>query len=206
MSVAVADPSGRPVAAIESLVLRPANPEQFGKSHSVQDSLFRLEWSPLPVTARSRSAGTPLCAGWFRPAPAAFRVGNRVVPRARRRRHREWGPRSRLRFVRALIWVSEWRKPSIRPRTRYWPSSRSGSLTSGSSPRNWCSDQGGRRRTEPGKDVPDLAGAAVWRAGPQRTGGTPAPDHPGRLGRWRDPLATPCGPAVASGEPQLAFP
>ncbi|MEU8437117.1 type I polyketide synthase, partial [Streptomyces sp. NPDC029216] len=47
------DEAGRPVASVDSLVLRPVSAEQLaeaGRAHGRQDSLYRLDWTPLPLT------------------------------------------------------------------------------------------------------------------------------------------------------------
>ncbi|MER6032200.1 type I polyketide synthase [Streptomyces sp. NPDC001851] len=57
-SVVVADGAGRPVAVIESLVLRPVEPEQLAvAAERHDDELFRVEWQPLRQVAGSASAG-----------------------------------------------------------------------------------------------------------------------------------------------------
>ncbi|MGQ4366284.1 SDR family NAD(P)-dependent oxidoreductase, partial [Streptomyces sp. SAS_272] len=45
------DEAGRPVAAVDSLALRPVDPAQLGgnPSGTVDDALFRLNWTPLPA-------------------------------------------------------------------------------------------------------------------------------------------------------------
>ena len=62
VALAVADADGRPVASVESLVLRPISTEQVAAAGSassvpqVQDSLFRVEWSPVPATGMETSS------------------------------------------------------------------------------------------------------------------------------------------------------
>ncbi|RAJ55393.1 polyene macrolide polyketide synthase/pimaricinolide synthase PimS1, partial [Streptomyces sp. Amel2xB2] len=54
MSIALADPSGSPVATVESLVTRPVSADQLGtRTSTVRDALFSLEWTPImaPGTA-----------------------------------------------------------------------------------------------------------------------------------------------------------
>ncbi|WP_327045437.1 type I polyketide synthase [Microbispora sp. NBC_01189] len=46
----VADPSGRPVLSADSLTLRPISAEQ-ASSPALPENLYRVEWSPLPVSA-----------------------------------------------------------------------------------------------------------------------------------------------------------
>ncbi|WP_042367394.1 type I polyketide synthase, partial [Streptacidiphilus neutrinimicus] len=50
VSLTVADSAGEPVASVNSLVLRPVSAEQFsrGAAAGQHDSLFRVEWMPLP--------------------------------------------------------------------------------------------------------------------------------------------------------------
>ncbi|MEO6086537.1 MAG: SDR family NAD(P)-dependent oxidoreductase, partial [Umezawaea sp.] len=52
MSIAVADTSGKPVASIGSLVVRPVMVEQLSDTQVLRrDSLFRLEWTPVTGAA-----------------------------------------------------------------------------------------------------------------------------------------------------------
>ncbi|KJY18716.1 type I polyketide synthase, partial [Streptomyces katrae] len=47
------DEAGRPVARVDSLVLRPVSARQLaeaGRAHGHQDPLYRLDWTPLPLT------------------------------------------------------------------------------------------------------------------------------------------------------------
>ncbi|MFI9629694.1 type I polyketide synthase [Streptomyces sp. NPDC052042] len=47
------DETGRPVASVDSLVLRPVSVEQLaeaGRAHRWQESLYGLDWTPLPLT------------------------------------------------------------------------------------------------------------------------------------------------------------
>ncbi|MEU3909568.1 type I polyketide synthase, partial [Streptomyces goshikiensis] len=58
LALLVADETGRPVAAVDSLMLRPASSEQVsaaGAGHL--ESLFRVEWLPAPVAPVSAPAG-----------------------------------------------------------------------------------------------------------------------------------------------------
>ncbi|MFE9847160.1 type I polyketide synthase, partial [Streptomyces goshikiensis] len=58
LALLVADETGRPVAAVESLMLRPASSDQVnaaGANHL--ESLFRVEWLPAPVATVSAPAG-----------------------------------------------------------------------------------------------------------------------------------------------------
>jgi polyketide synthase 12 len=66
--VAVADPAGQPVLAVESLVMRPvAEAAPGGPGAAGQDALFRLDWTPLPDPA----AGAP-AADWAVVGPDAL--------------------------------------------------------------------------------------------------------------------------------------
>ncbi|MBB4946112.1 acyl transferase domain-containing protein/acyl carrier protein [Kitasatospora gansuensis] len=50
LALAVADGEGRPVASVDSLVLRPISGEQLAAARSgAQDSLFRLDWAPVTL-------------------------------------------------------------------------------------------------------------------------------------------------------------
>jgi acyl transferase domain-containing protein/acyl carrier protein len=54
MSLAVADPAGRPVASVESLVMRPV--ELHRTAPPATDALFRLEWTGLDLAAEGTAA------------------------------------------------------------------------------------------------------------------------------------------------------
>ncbi|MFR9800578.1 type I polyketide synthase, partial [Streptomyces sp. MS06] len=50
VSLTLTDPAGRPVAEVRSLLSRPVTDEQLGGGQpAVHDSLFRLDWVPVPV-------------------------------------------------------------------------------------------------------------------------------------------------------------
>ncbi|MEU7281911.1 SDR family NAD(P)-dependent oxidoreductase [Streptomyces sp. NPDC045431] len=51
VALAVADTDGRPVATVESLVLRPISEEQLAAARAggTHDALFRVEWTPVPA-------------------------------------------------------------------------------------------------------------------------------------------------------------
>jgi acyl transferase domain-containing protein/short-subunit dehydrogenase/acyl carrier protein len=52
VALALADSAGRPVATVESLVLRPISEEQLAAARTgFHDSLFHVEWTPLPALA-----------------------------------------------------------------------------------------------------------------------------------------------------------
>ncbi|MEU4906040.1 SDR family NAD(P)-dependent oxidoreductase [Streptomyces sp. NPDC022067] len=53
VSLELADVAGAPVASVEGLVLRTVSPEQLGTARSAgaSDSLFRLDWVPVPASS-----------------------------------------------------------------------------------------------------------------------------------------------------------
>ncbi|MFI9201288.1 SDR family NAD(P)-dependent oxidoreductase [Streptomyces sp. NPDC053048] len=62
VSLLVADVAGRPVASVDSLVLRPVSAEQLAAARGDrQDSLYRVDWTPLPLP--SAPAG-PVTGQW----------------------------------------------------------------------------------------------------------------------------------------------
>ncbi|WP_425580099.1 type I polyketide synthase, partial [Streptomyces iranensis] len=62
IALAVADGTGRPVASIESLVLRPVSVDHIdtARTSAFRDSLFTLDWTPVPAIA----AGEAEAARW----------------------------------------------------------------------------------------------------------------------------------------------
>ncbi|WP_141576718.1 type I polyketide synthase [Actinomadura sp. WMMA1423] len=62
-AITVADPTGRPVATVESLVSRPVTADRLHAARGLAAALHRIEWRPLPL---------PEGAG--RPAPESFRA------------------------------------------------------------------------------------------------------------------------------------
>ncbi|GDY48077.1 hypothetical protein SANT12839_089590 [Streptomyces antimycoticus] len=58
ISLTVADGTGRPVASIESLVLRPVSVEHIdaARTAAFRDSLFTLDWTPVPAIAPAEVA------------------------------------------------------------------------------------------------------------------------------------------------------
>ncbi|ADI04507.1 putative type I polyketide synthase [Streptomyces bingchenggensis BCW-1] len=73
VAVEVADASGAPVASVESLAFRPVSVDQLRRGQDGYDnSLFRLDWKPLPLPASDASATAqawPLVsAGEIRPS------------------------------------------------------------------------------------------------------------------------------------------
>ncbi|WP_159056410.1 type I polyketide synthase, partial [Streptomyces sp. DSM 15324] len=79
-SVVVADGAGRPVAVIDSLVLRPVAPEQLAAAAERHDGgLFRVEWEPLRQVVASGSTGAWAVVG---PDEVKLSVHLRDVPGA----------------------------------------------------------------------------------------------------------------------------
>ncbi|WP_217146442.1 polyketide synthase dehydratase domain-containing protein, partial [Streptomyces sp. AC627_RSS907] len=58
ISLAVADGTGRPVASIESLVLRPVSVDHIdtARMSAFRDSLFTLDWTPVPAVSPADAA------------------------------------------------------------------------------------------------------------------------------------------------------
>ncbi|NXY96047.1 SDR family NAD(P)-dependent oxidoreductase, partial [Streptomyces sp. BR123] len=61
VALELADPAGAPVASVESLALREVSPEQIGAAArgGRQDSLFRVEWTAVPVIPVSAAEQRP---------------------------------------------------------------------------------------------------------------------------------------------------
>ncbi|MCZ1017743.1 type I polyketide synthase [Streptomyces noursei] len=60
VALAVADSSGEPVASVASLVLRPVTEEQLAVADAAtHDSLFRLDWSDIPVAENPAVPASP---------------------------------------------------------------------------------------------------------------------------------------------------
>ncbi|MFG2716638.1 type I polyketide synthase, partial [Streptomyces goshikiensis] len=58
LTLLVTDETGRPVAAVESLMLRPASADQVNAAAAGHlESLFRVEWVPAPVATAAAAAG-----------------------------------------------------------------------------------------------------------------------------------------------------
>ncbi|MGW1641997.1 type I polyketide synthase [Streptomyces lavendulae] len=78
VSLELADQTGLPVATVASLVLRPLTHDRLAAArHRYADSLFRLDWTPLPA-ARTAPEGTWAVLGSATPGPAdgAPRIGH----------------------------------------------------------------------------------------------------------------------------------
>ncbi|UED87445.1 SDR family NAD(P)-dependent oxidoreductase [Streptomyces profundus] len=74
VSLVAADPSGRTVARVESLVLRPVTPGQLATDDQAgTESLFRVDWTPLPIDTDSVPFGV-----WAVLGEEAFGIGAAV--------------------------------------------------------------------------------------------------------------------------------
>ncbi|MFK0259688.1 acyltransferase domain-containing protein, partial [Streptomyces sp. NPDC090445] len=60
LGLLVADETGRPVAAVESLTLRPASADQVHAAGGNLESLFRVEWLPVPAAPVAAAASGDL--------------------------------------------------------------------------------------------------------------------------------------------------
>ncbi|MGQ4732787.1 SDR family NAD(P)-dependent oxidoreductase [Streptomyces sp. Ju416(a)] len=187
-SLTVADGTGAPIASVGSLVMRPVSAEQLGAARPVNDSLFRIDW-------------TPVAAGTGKPAEEALPLLGSVDPA---------GPVPRT----ALLDLTAAEPGPDRSGT--WPE-RARELTSQvldvlqnllDDPRHEASRLVVLTEDATGAGGPeeprDPAGAAVW--GLVRSAQS---EHPGRLvlvdtdGSEASREALPG--AVATGEPQLAL-
>ncbi|MFE3360551.1 type I polyketide synthase, partial [Streptomyces californicus] len=60
VALQLADPAGQPVAAVEGLLTRPFNPGEIRAAGAVgttrHDTLFRVDWTPVPVVAPASAA------------------------------------------------------------------------------------------------------------------------------------------------------
>ncbi|MER8188386.1 type I polyketide synthase, partial [Kitasatospora sp. NPDC094015] len=74
LSLAVADPAGRPVATVDSLVLRPAPQAAAGAPAAFHPSLYRVDWQP--VAAGQEPAGAWAVVGGARPDLPGARVAD----------------------------------------------------------------------------------------------------------------------------------
>ncbi|WP_344867014.1 SDR family NAD(P)-dependent oxidoreductase, partial [Planomonospora alba] len=59
VAVELADATGAPVASVESLVARPVSAEQLGAATGRGNTLFRVDWQPLPQAAGPDAAAAP---------------------------------------------------------------------------------------------------------------------------------------------------
>ncbi|WP_327224548.1 SDR family NAD(P)-dependent oxidoreductase [Streptomyces platensis] len=79
VSAAVADATGRPVAVLDSLVLRPVSGERPAPARtSLPDELLHLDWTPLPVAASAPGTWTLAGPDELGLAAALRRAGNEV--------------------------------------------------------------------------------------------------------------------------------
>ncbi|SOD65605.1 Acyl transferase domain-containing protein, partial [Streptomyces zhaozhouensis] len=185
VSLSVTDGAGTPVADVDALVLRPVAPEALGAARR-SESLFRVDWVPAPTPPPTvASAGGPGSVAEFADwaaIRAALEAGESLPERVVVRcvgDHDAAAARERVLHLLELLrgWLADERCAA----------SRLVLVTRGAV------------AVEPGEDVPDLAGAAVW--GLARSARSENPDRlvlldvDGEDG-WK--------PAVASAEPELA--
>ncbi|HWG99076.1 MAG TPA: SDR family NAD(P)-dependent oxidoreductase, partial [Pilimelia sp.] len=149
VALQLADGDGKPVARLDSLVLRPATGE---RPNLVRDALFTVEWVPLPQT------GTPVDATWSLLGPDAFGLGSVVTPVAR-----------------GEYAVLSLRGPADAPVTRaaLVPAAHEATGALLDTVRDWLIDPANRGRrlvvltrgaiaVEPGEGLPDLVHAPAW--------------------------------------------
>ena len=202
VSVALADPTGQPVATIDDLTLLPISEEQLRDSTRVagNDGLFQVEWAPIPS---ARANAEPLTTGW-----AA--LGENALP----------GAGVTYAHVGALVDALDSGTPAP-PVALLFPGmaedARDAASTLLSSVQAWLADERlessrlvvvtrGAVAALPDEDVTDLAHAPVW--GLMRSAQT---ENPGRFtlvdldtGGADVPLAL-LGHVVSSGEDQAAL-
>ncbi|THA54587.1 type I polyketide synthase [Streptomyces sp. A1136] len=63
VTVLATDMAGQPVVGIDSLVMRPVEPERLAAVALRADPLFTVEWAPAPLDLRSAQAGTHVVLG-----------------------------------------------------------------------------------------------------------------------------------------------
>ncbi|XHL86344.1 SDR family NAD(P)-dependent oxidoreductase [Streptomyces niveus] len=205
----LADPSGKQIAGVTSLVLRPAAAEPTGRSHGRRPRPYRVDWRT-----------------WAPSGPAAPRGVHWIVPDG----DRSWlpsgiepvfgdiggaldAPAGRAGDDMAVLVVGGRQSTVPEDAVRHSAHSLLAVV------QEWLSDERavgrplvvltrGAVATEPGEDVPDLVRAPTW--GLLRTAQT---EHPGRFvlvdvdghdASWRE-LAPAVASALAAGEPQLAL-
>ncbi|MGP4012652.1 SDR family NAD(P)-dependent oxidoreductase, partial [Streptomyces sp. 4N124] len=80
VALAVADAGGRPVATVESLVLRPISEEQLAAARAgFHDALFRVEWVPVPAVASGERPEAAVFTGTPGSDAAAVRAATAAV-------------------------------------------------------------------------------------------------------------------------------
>ncbi|MCP2170506.1 type I polyketide synthase, partial [Goodfellowiella coeruleoviolacea] len=204
VSVLVADPDGLPVASIDTLTLRAVAREHLrGARHN---SLFRVDWSPLPVdrTEASRSRRWALVGDTASPVAAATPAQNSYADLA-----------ELLDAVRAGLPVPDVVVVTCPvPRDQLTSAAHSTVHTVLRQLRSWLADQAcataqlvflteGALATRPDEDVPALALAPVW--GLVRTAQTENPDRFVLIDvDGADESYRVLPGAIATGEPQLA--
>ncbi|MFJ2598877.1 type I polyketide synthase [Streptomyces erythrochromogenes] len=223
VSVLMADPLGRPVATIDALAVRPVMAATLGAadavSRTVRDALFHLEWTPLPTapTAHADPTGSAGAARWailgFEPSElAALTQGGAALAR--------WDTLAALATALpetgtpdAVLLTAE-----ALPRHAADPAARVADVLEGvlAALLDWLADERfdatrlvvvtrGAVSPDPGGDVTDLSGSAVW--GLLRSAQT---ENPGRIvlaDLDDDPASWRALPAAVAdgGEPQLAL-
>nr|UTI67673.1 AptF1 [Actinoallomurus sp. ID145808] len=71
VALVLADPAGKPVASVESLILRPLPAGRPGGHHEHRDAMFRLDWTPVPESGAAPPA-------WVVLGPDALGIGEGV--------------------------------------------------------------------------------------------------------------------------------
>jgi NADPH:quinone reductase-like Zn-dependent oxidoreductase/malonyl CoA-acyl carrier protein transacylase/acyl carrier protein len=210
VTLTVADPAGTPIAEVESLTLRPADPRRFPPPPAHQDGVHQIQWRALAATA-----GPSAPAGWVvldrpgRLGEALAAAGGPVPahhdgPAALRDAVRSGTPAPAVVVATVPPGDRADLPGSVRAATGHTLALVQALLAS--------SDLAGTRlvvvtdgavAAEPGDHVRDLAHAAVW--GLVRTAQS---EHPGRFALVdldrHDASPAALAAAVASGEPQLA--
>ncbi|MDH6129852.1 type I polyketide synthase [Kitasatospora sp. GP82] len=211
VSVFMADPSGRPVASIDSLVVRPVAAGSLDRaSDAVRDALFRLEWTALPTAQRAATepARWALLGGDHTSATAALAEGGVLLSS-----WEDLDPPAADGAPAAVVVLAAHPEPaagSSLPETASGALERVLALL-----RTWLADDRfaatrlvlvtrGAVAADPGEDVRDLPGASLW--GLVRSAQTENPgrivlvDIDGHPASWQ---ALPG--AVETAEPQLAL-
>ncbi|MFG2638455.1 type I polyketide synthase, partial [Streptomyces sp. NPDC048362] len=192
LAVAAADATGRPVATVESLVLRPAPaaavaPGPAGRPF--HDALFRLDWSPLPTPAPAAAGSWTVvgpdpsrllaeaAAGGTLPSLDTLRTAE--VPPPVVLVAADGAPSARQAAHRALVLVQQW---LAQPQ---FAGSRLVFVTDGAV------------AVDPAEDVTDLPASCVW--GLVRSA---LAEHPGRFGLLDLPAGA--GPLLPAAVAALA--